>query len=161
MVFGLRLDTLRGTVESPKWYGMYSGFDSLYPDRRLTVLPDGRLGAVQLGRGDAGTFVVNVFSRNDGKRPVRRWVWEQERDVDLERGRSASGRSVRRTDSSSLQLSTETQQRLSPAPRLFGSPTTSADSALLRAHSPRSLRPREPGLRGAHAPALRARPLSL
>jgi hypothetical protein len=81
VVFGLRVDTLRGTVESPKWYSMHhSGFGSgsgsrtRYPDRRLTVLPDGRLGAVQLGRGDAGTFVVNVFSRNDGKRPVRRWV---------------------------------------------------------------------------------------
>jgi hypothetical protein len=75
VVFGLRVDTLRGTVESPKWHsGFGSGSGSRYPDRRLTVLPDGRLGAVQLGRGDAGTFVVNVFSRNDGKRPVRRWV---------------------------------------------------------------------------------------
>lgn len=53
VVFGLRVDTLRATVESPKWYSMHhSGFDSLYPDRRLTVLPDGRLGAVQLRRGD-------------------------------------------------------------------------------------------------------------
>uniref|UniRef100_K3YC93 F-box domain-containing protein n=1 Tax=Setaria italica TaxID=4555 RepID=K3YC93_SETIT len=85
VVFGLRLDTLQGRVESPKWYRMHRfSFAHPYPDRRLVVLPDGKLGLVQVGQGDAGNLVMNVFSGSDYEKTrhrsgywrERRWDWE-------------------------------------------------------------------------------------
>ncbi|KAL6646194.1 hypothetical protein ACP70R_017802 [Stipagrostis hirtigluma subsp. patula] len=88
LVFGLRVDTLRATLESlPRkaracmQYCLCLSVPA--PKRRLAVSPDGRLCAVQVGRRDDDRFAINVLRRDDRK-ARRRWAWVKAHDVDLE-----------------------------------------------------------------------------
>ncbi|KAL6661818.1 hypothetical protein ACP70R_001202 [Stipagrostis hirtigluma subsp. patula] len=100
LVFGLRVDTLRATLESlPRkaracmQYCLCLGVPA--PKRRLAVSPDGRLCAVQVGRRDDDRFAINVLCRDDRKARGR-WAWVKAQDVDLEPWLPPAGAAGRR-----------------------------------------------------------------
>ncbi|OEL15470.1 hypothetical protein BAE44_0023512 [Dichanthelium oligosanthes] len=85
-VFSIRVDTLEATVETVRRWGseLCRCFGNREQNRRLAVSPDGRrLCVVQVGRGSANNFVINMFYRDDDDRTTTKPRWAKGQDVDL------------------------------------------------------------------------------